>query len=250
MREPRLKNPNPIVVTPDMKLATSMQVADYLLCDKCEQRFAANGEKWVLVNCRQDKQTFPLQSAINTSKPEWSNDGLLAFAGRRISGIDVNKIVYFGASVLWRGSAHQWRHGNKIIERLSLGNYERELQQFLLGTGDFPVNGAMCVHVSPLKSFHPAMIFPRGVKRDTCHEYKFLVPGITFQLFLGSQLEPIMRRLCTWRSPEGFIFVSAEQSERTNLTEMIGQLSERVVTAEKRQGVKRRNKQKRSRVFL
>ena len=48
VRNPKSSNPNPVLVTKDVAVQTSKQLADYLLCSGYESRFNRMGEAWVL----------------------------------------------------------------------------------------------------------------------------------------------------------------------------------------------------------
>lgn len=54
-------NPNPVLMTDRSAVQTSEQYTARLLCHRCEQRFSANGENWVLRHCWRGK-TFYLLS--------------------------------------------------------------------------------------------------------------------------------------------------------------------------------------------
>lgn len=58
LREPSLKNPNPITITPGVALATSKEVRKHFLCDACERRFDEGGERWMIRNCLQTSGEF------------------------------------------------------------------------------------------------------------------------------------------------------------------------------------------------
>src|SRR5260370_22843255 len=55
---------DPIVMTPQIILPTSLQVSDYLLCEKCEQLFNSNGEAYV-ASLVYDGTNFPLLEKMN-----------------------------------------------------------------------------------------------------------------------------------------------------------------------------------------
>lgn len=125
------RNPNPIVVTPKVALKTSRQVSDYLLCRDCEERFNKGGEKWIVENCWRGETDFPLNAALKAATPiAGSKPDLMIYFGASIPAIDLERIVYFAASVFWRAAVNDW--GENPI-KLDLGPYEDSLRRFLLG---------------------------------------------------------------------------------------------------------------------
>jgi hypothetical protein len=137
-----------------------------------------------------------------------AND-MQVYPGRLIPQIEATKLVYFAASVFWRGSVHEWETRGKKATLVSLGTkYEEEFRRYLLGEADFPANAVMmvCVPVgpNPLMSF----TFPGVEKFGTYHQFRFSIPGITFNMALGAGMPPEIRRMCTLRSPDNFIYSS------------------------------------------
>jgi hypothetical protein len=55
------------------------------------------------------------------------------------------------------------------------------------------------------------MTFPFLKNRETgFRQYRFSVPGITFQLFLGKNMPPALRKLCSVRSTNRFILMTPD----------------------------------------
>lgn len=220
LRNPGEKNPNPILVTDAGKVATSKQVTDYLLCGECEDRFNRNGEKWVIANCWQAEDNFPILSALLAAGPAWSGDaGFRVFVGRQIKGIDVDQLGYFGTSVFWRGATHQWSAiGKHLPTRLDFGPYTDELRLFLLGETEFPSNVVLSVSVNGSTKILPneyAVLPFLKARTPAQRQYKLLVPGLGFELFVGKAIPASVRRMCVVRSPQGFLFTSDKMEEAT-----------------------------------
>src|SRR3954466_5475002 len=129
------KNSNPVVVTPKIALKTSKQIADHLLCRKCENLLNREGEEWTIENCWHADDDFPLRAALETATcVHVAKSGLRVYEGASISGVDTAKLIHFATGVFWRAGAHQWgvSAGHKPV-KLELGPYEDQLRLFVLG---------------------------------------------------------------------------------------------------------------------
>lgn len=89
-------------------------------------------------------------------------------------------------------------------------------RSYLLGKVDFPQYAVILVSVSHSmeemknKSFTPPWLF----KREGGHyQFKMIVPGITYQLFLGKVMPTALRSMCTARSPKGLIYMSPKTDD-------------------------------------
>jgi hypothetical protein len=219
LREPDDKNPNPIVVTPDIYMKTSKQVSEYLLCKDCEDRFNKRGEKWVLEHCWRGENDFPAHSALHAAIPfEQSDTGFRAYDGNAVPGIDLWKLIYFSASVFWRAAAHQWKPvlGHAPV-RLEFGPFEEPLRKFLLDEGELPLHAVFVITVNATTEAGPnkMMLFPWRDHHDSYFHHKFVVPGLRFQLFLGKGIPAHVRDLCAARSEQHPIFVSTQAEMHT-----------------------------------
>jgi hypothetical protein len=198
-----------VTVTGDRAWICDKQVTDYVFCKDCEDRFNRNGEGWVARNCARDESTFLLRDVLQTVTPIVLANDIQVYPSRLAPQIEPTKLVYFAASVFWRGSVHEWEAGGKKATLVSLGTkYQEEFRRYLLGQADFPANGVMmvCVPVGPkaLMSF----TFPGVQKFGTYHQFRFSIPGITFNMALGAGMPAEIRRMCTLRSPDNFIYSS------------------------------------------
>jgi hypothetical protein len=138
----------PINLTAVAMVRTSQQVAEELLCHECERRLNDNGERWFLKNCFQGGTNFPLRDLFARSRPLETGGDFTAYNGRGVLGPDLDKLIYFGASIFWRAGAHEWRSVVKgePTSRVVLGEYEEALRLYLLG-GKFPERIALLVTV-------------------------------------------------------------------------------------------------------
>lgn len=202
----------PVVIKPTVAMQTNEQVRDYVLCQTCEQRFNESGEQWVMEHCYRDGQGFKLKDLIDSTEPVMGN-GLKMYSASGIPQINVEKLTYFIASIMWRGAIHEWKSGKDKIRRVYLAKYTKELQSYLLGEAAFPQNAVLWVSIIPDSKLWNTVSPPYGEKLNQCWRYKFIFLGISFMFFLGARIDPIIRRTCIYRSPEKFIFMGDETSE-------------------------------------
>lgn len=201
LRDARLTNPNPFLMSTDHVGQTSAQAKQYLLCDTCEQRFSTQGEKWVIRNCYRTEGSFRLRDLVRTNTPIFSGPEGRAHDASQVSGIDIGKLVFFSASVIWRASLRKWRIQKQVYEPLVVGNYQEELRLYLLGESPFPQQAVAIVYVStsdvpPLTAMYPDVLGELGFDI-----YRFYIPGIWFHLLLGEGLTDDHRSMCILRSP-------------------------------------------------
>jgi hypothetical protein len=182
---------------------TSSQAKQYLLCNECEQCFNRNGETWVIEHCyHEDSRSFPLRDLLKTHEPIFAGPQGGAYDASKIPGIDIDKLVYFGASVIWRASLRQWRIQKETYQPIPIAaEVQDELRQYLLGTAALPANVVSMVYVStsdvpPLTAGFPDSILNVGIDI-----HRFYIPGLWFHLVLGQGLTDDHRRMCILRSP-------------------------------------------------
>jgi hypothetical protein len=205
LREGSLSNPNPILMAKGSVAQISHQLTDYVLCNDCEGLFDRNGENWVVSKmARLDR--FPLWELMNTSKPVAVDGEGATFDGVSIPGIKMEKLVYFGLSVFWRGSAPPLRDRRGPVLGITLGPYEEEIRKFLLSEAPFPENVAIVISTSPTK--HATLGAFAPTRADLPFPaYLFYVPGIQFVLAAGARVSEELRGECAHRY--GMIFSSA-----------------------------------------
>ncbi len=206
-----LKNPNPIVLSGGKLKQVSDQLRGYTFCRNCEQLLSNNGEKWVLANIPDDQGSpFPLQDALIPESPVFIANEINLYAGRKIKAFDMNKIIYFGMSVFWRGAAREWKSSlGGVAPPVDLGEYYEPIRRFLLG-GPFPDCVVILVYVHNLKPAGNAVTTVLSAKNQMAEFSWFYLNGLGFALYLGKEIPKQIRRLCAYRSPEGFVIVDAE----------------------------------------
>ena len=168
----------------------SDQYQDYLLCEKCEERFSRLGEKWVLANLPAAYGAeFPLHRILEPITPKIVAPRLNIYDLSKVEGFGMEKIIYFGISIFWRGAVHRWKTASGFeAPRVDLGKYEEPIRRFLLSAEPLPGEIVMTIDLWPYKPVlplvHPAMQdHGNGFSR-----YWFYVPGLHFFLFAGSRI--------------------------------------------------------------
>jgi hypothetical protein len=197
---------SPIVMKSAVTIKKDEQITDYVLCGECEQRFNDNGERWVLAYCNQFGAGFRLNDLLDQAQPLEVVGDAAIYAGSAIPEIDMEKLAYFAASVLWRGSVHDWRSGKDAVRSPKLGPYEEDFRKYLMGHGPFPPNVFFGVDIVGDKNLWPSVFVPYGGRReDLMWQYVFPFLGIVFLFLLGKSVDPARFRYCAYRSPERLI---------------------------------------------
>lgn len=121
----------------------------------------------------------------------------------------MEKLVYFGMSVFWRGAVHKWPvDGEQSLELVDLGDYEEDVRLFLLGTHRLPREICMFVHVWPYVENFLGIWFPKRMKADAGRHYNFIMNGLGFVLVFGKDLPAIMPEIDSYHSVNKLIHVS------------------------------------------
>jgi hypothetical protein len=203
LRDDSLKNPNPFLMSLDHVGQTSSQAKQYLLCGDCEQRFSEKGEKWIINHCyHESDRSFQLRDRLNAAKPIFSGSNGGAYDASKIGGIDIEKLVYFSASVIWRASVRNWQLQKQPYGAIQIGaGHQEELRQYLLGKAPLPQNAVSIVYVST-SDVPPLMVgYPDSLHDVHKDIHRFYIPGIWFHLILGEGLSDDERHMCILRSP-------------------------------------------------
>lgn len=214
LRVQSAKNPDPVMFTRKAAWTTSKQFANKLLCFDCEQRFHGNGEDWVLRHCYRGKGRFRLREMVAgiqpVALPIWQAK---LIPTRMIPGMEIEKLAYFAASVIWRAGMHKWVIDEHELKPIDIRDDQREqLRRYLLGETEFPTDTYLWISISDNESPLTGMVFaPYGGFENvpTPHySFRFLIPGIMFALFMGSFVPSIVPPLCAVRSPDRFLHLS------------------------------------------
>lgn len=209
-RDPRLRNPNPVVMTRAVSKTSSNQLWARLLCQVCEDRLNKNGERYVLswLSPREIAEgKFPLLDRLKLALEAHSGPNLRLYAGDRI-GIETEKFGYFALSILWRAAVQRWRlPDGRFTQQIVLGEYEEQIRKYLLSEAAFPddvvIVFTICLDPESRSTFYP----PAARQNASFLSYGLLVQGIRFDIAMGSNVPAEMRNLCCVRSPQHSIFL-------------------------------------------
>jgi hypothetical protein len=205
----------------------------HTFCAGCEDRFSKNGEKWVLANIAKGyREPCPLQEALMPETPIFVGDNINVYAGRKISGLDIDKLIYYGMSIFWRGASRVWKSSKgAVAPAVDLGVFFEPIRQFLLG-GPVPDDVFLVIMVHNLKPVWNAS-FPVLPATETSGDfYWFYVNGLGFRLYLGKDIPPGIRNICALHNPDGPVVVDR------GFGEMVFQfIKEQLKASEKSEGV-------------
>jgi hypothetical protein len=187
---------DPVKVSSEIVMSTSRQTQDYLLCIACEDVLNQGGEKWVLPKLATYEKSFPLYDIIAKATPEWEEPDMAAYAGAKISALDIHKVVHFAMGIFWKASVHSWKKAN-LEPRITLGPYSDAIRKYLLGHAGFPPNVTLMVNLRrPANAMivfsEPLEATPQGGWRT----HFFQVPGIIFIMNVGKQVSHELRVGC------------------------------------------------------
>lgn len=192
-RADELNNPNPLTSVKGTLNQISDQFRGNVLCAICEDRINKSGEKWVLANLPQNRNSvFKLQTAIKPLQPVHSERNLELCDVRASEAIDIQKIAYFAASIFWPRSGacmeivFRWR-----APEIDLGTYVEAIRLFLLNGDPFPDDVVLLVYIGPSTNLEtiPGLYLPReGEGVEGCKDYWFFVPGVLFRLVIGTNI--------------------------------------------------------------
>ncbi len=198
LRDPTLENPNPVAMDMTVGVQTSRQMQEHLLCAECDNRFGEQGEKWVTRNML-TPQGFPLGDAVAAGQPIVADEDGAIYPADRLTGVNIEHLVYFGLSVFWRSAVHPWRTVGNNLEPMELGPYEEPIRRFLLGTSEFPEHAVLWVVLWHGRQPIPSLLTPMQGQPCEFRSYLFYVPGIDFVLLLGQRIPDDLRACCSHR---------------------------------------------------
>lgn len=213
--KPGQRSPHPVQVSERLAMLTPKQPAKPFLCQDCEQRFSAGGEKLVIDNCLRAIPNFSLRDSLRAMSPQSdiTSEGE-GFWGSEALGADLDKYIYFAASVFWRGSVTTWQTMDGKTKRNPLGaKYEEEFRRFLLGKSKFPPNAALWMIVSDDDDLEPIVLFPFSQKKLGFHIHTLYIPGIEFRLLVGGQI-PVEFTLRGERGLEVCVFLESFRNSK------------------------------------
>jgi len=188
---------HPISLNAKRAIYDGSQAQAKLLCDVCERRFAVQGENWI-IECTSQDGRFPLREILLQTAPIRQVGPTAAgrvahvYAGSRNPAIRHGEIIYFAASVFWRGWAFDWSSVSDLSQLEFPTGLGDQLRDFLLGKSPFPESVVLQVEVAlnpvlgnrSLGMIFPDKITPR-IPNATVEPvgYFFAVFGVTFMLY-------------------------------------------------------------------
>ncbi len=217
----RTAGKHPVYITPGGTLFWDQEVRAPLLCDECEARFNRGGEDWTLENCWRASNEFRLRDALRGAPSVEVEPGSYAFVATEVPGVEMRRLVYFGASVFWRAAARWWRIDKHTHRLLSYGPHEERLRQFLLSDeGSLPEGVALLIGVSVAREGRHNRILelPTQVPDSSqpCR-YRFSMPGLTFVLYVGGRLPHVVTAYCASRTGTLLMLPEAEAEKLQDL---------------------------------
>jgi hypothetical protein len=202
----------PVMLTAKRAGISSRQVTAHELCWDCEQLLRNNGEDWMSQQVFQGEE-FSLLDRLKVAMPDWEKPEHAAYSGDAC-GIDTAKLVYFGASVLWRASLRRWTIGATETTTVDLGPYQEPLRKYVLGEASFPDGVAIvtvCTDFESQGCFFP----PCSIREGALSGYALLVLGVYFRFFFGPEVPNEFRRFCCVHSKRIIVADHSKQSQHS-----------------------------------
>jgi hypothetical protein len=199
--------PTAIEIKGTVAMFSSRQANAPLLCTACEKRFSQRGEDWVIENCWRSPNEFRLLDTLEQWPTPWANGDTRVYEGRKVSGVDVDQIVYFAASVFWRGAVRRWNDprekapGGGLVN-IDFGPHLELLRRFLMDAGPFPNGMYLSTWVENERDADNNMhLVPPFMAFDDGYEiFRCFIPGLTFSLWIGQNVGAEIKRTCTART--------------------------------------------------
>ena len=179
---------------------SNKQSTKYLLCTDCEQRFS-NREDYMAELTEPDNgriKLFGNITRLDTPKQ------VLASLNKDVDG---DQIVYFAASIMWRGCV--------MNGGCKLGPYEPKFRQYLLGATKFPLETAISVGLfeqSPNIDARGWVSEPASTKTNIGWLHGFLIAGLAFRCWVGKAV-PLAWQQVSLAGPNPTKYVSIIKPE-------------------------------------
>lgn len=180
--EDRPDRPVPVAVENDVVMFQSNQLADFLLCEVCEDKT----RRWddYAAKVSYDKGRFPiLEHALANVIPDPGNTTRVTIAD--VSDLDVNSLVLFGTSVLWRAAACP-----QLCPTIQFGPYLETFRAFVWAGGQaaFPSNARLLLtlmNTPDVSQAQQVITKPSAGRMRSSRLYRFMVFGMCFELLVG-----------------------------------------------------------------
>ena len=190
LRRQSIQNKSPVIFGDGFSYQTDTQIADYLLCRSCENRFDHRGEKWVLRQCYRGDSGFRLRSCVESVSPDDQYGDLRIYSLAKNHGLTQNNtdsLIYFAMSVFWRAGARTWSHDGRRIH-VELGAYLEPIRLFLNDEAPFPPRIILVVRIISTDKISGFTNAPESRNENGYHCHSFTIPGLMFFLYVGARL--------------------------------------------------------------
>lgn len=171
------------------------QIKQKFLCEDCENLFSkyeSYVKKIVMENDEGNLRLLDSTYYIDEDKK------ILAIVG---DNIDLEKIIFFAASILWRTSA--MRYG------CPLGVYENEFRNFLFKNKLLPNGVVLYMKIIESSSMlsHPSLIssFPVSEKKNDCWVHQFIICGLVFRFYIGKKIDEELKKFSLLHNNNRFV---------------------------------------------
>jgi hypothetical protein len=211
-RGKELKNPSPVMLRGDSPKQGTIQARDYVFCQECERRLNENGERWISQIIPTDYGApFPLLEALKKANPVTREPGRVRLSTVGVQNVEIEKLLYFAASVFWRGAVHEWPDPEGVpVPTLDLGDYQDSLKLYLRGENPFPSDLYVTVMLWPFQKVPPGLIFPDTYPNAKWKRFWFYISGIGFVLDVGSEVPEDVKKYSTSGSAQRLVTVDEQ----------------------------------------
>lgn len=178
-------------------------------------------------SCRSDG-TFKFRDILFRCPPACEKGESRVYSGAQNPGLDMDKVIYFAASIVWRGGTGPWERDDRVID-IDLGKYKEPLRRFLLSREGFPTGTLLHTWVSSADG--PALAVchqPEEHRFDGMRAITFAVPGINFRWTVASHIPDRYMKCGTAPATGRFIGVVPDR-DREDHARMLGRLWNRPV---------------------
>lgn len=196
----------PVLVTKKRARTSSRQVTAHELCWHCEQLLRQRGEDWTARQVFQGT-AFPLLDRLSLAVPDWQFPDHTAYSGIAC-GLDTERLVYFGASVLWRSSLRAWTIGDSQTTTIDLGPLQDRLRRYLVGSAPFPPDGVAVITVCTDFASQGCFSTPCAIRDGIVQGYSVHILGVNFRFFFGPGVPASFFSFCCVHSGRGRLVVA------------------------------------------
>lgn len=186
----------PVRVTQKGIFPTRKQMHHYLLCADCEERLSREGENWIIPLLSRVGGPFLLRDRLLFQPPVFQNEIGAIFVGADNPEIEVPKLIHFALGIFFKGAVHSWqKDDSEPWIRLEPADVE-SLRLYLRGEAKLPSHIALEVTVDSSPIVWPAIRMPWRGCEDRFANYCLYVPGVLFNLYVGSGAQETLKAGC------------------------------------------------------